>query len=446
MSEAILNQLARHLVDLTLCKSRYDLTDVQWYTERPFWRRTNMKFSRQYKILPDYEIGDKKHGRTLKEIREEAEFLGNILTEYEKTAKAQEMQRAAYLRSHAESLLVRTRMLLGESFSFNEMTQGLYNLTAPAGYQCNQFDTVLEELCQALPGEGSAQERADAFRKRICIPKDRLLAVLTAVTECFHSFSMQNMHITGNSSPRLRVRSLPDSGMVFISILFGYDYDHIQYERNFNLAYPWTVDNVLEYTGHEMEPGHLTYYEKRLQTMIDTGWPEMGIVSLYSPSSAFTEGSARYAAELCFAGSTERKKEFIRELILKPAGMDEGLAEIMPLWQKFVQMKGYAALEVSRKIWDGQWTYEEGLHFMQHYGFAENGQTVTAIEMLMADPGHYVCHDYARDVTEAYFKSASKSTGEQWELYEKLCCSHMSMEEIKEKSFQPAELPGKGFF
>ncbi len=49
--------MAQQLVDLTLCKTRYDAWDLQWYTEGPFWRRTSMRYSREYKIIPDYEIG-----------------------------------------------------------------------------------------------------------------------------------------------------------------------------------------------------------------------------------------------------------------------------------------------------------------------------------------------------------------------------------------------------
>ena len=63
MSEAVLNALAQRLVEMTLSKTRYDLWDLQWYTEGPFWRRTSMRYSREYKIIPDYEIADAKHGK-----------------------------------------------------------------------------------------------------------------------------------------------------------------------------------------------------------------------------------------------------------------------------------------------------------------------------------------------------------------------------------------------
>lgn len=42
------------------------------------------------------------------------------------------------------------------------------------------------------------------------------------------------MHVTGNSMPRVRVRALADPRSDFLSILFGYDYNHLEYERNFN--------------------------------------------------------------------------------------------------------------------------------------------------------------------------------------------------------------------
>ena len=42
MSESVLNNYAQLYVNLVLNKSRYDLWDVNWYTEGPFWRRTTM--------------------------------------------------------------------------------------------------------------------------------------------------------------------------------------------------------------------------------------------------------------------------------------------------------------------------------------------------------------------------------------------------------------------
>lgn len=435
MAEAVLNAMAQQLVDLTLCKTRYDAWDLQWYTESPFWRRTNMRYSREYKMIPDYEIGDAKHGKTLENILDEAGYLIENLEEYKKNASDKEIQRVKYLLDHVKNLHIRTRLLLGEKPSFDQMTNGLYCLVAPP-YNYTNFDDILGEINQALPGFGSVQEKIKRFRKSLSIPPEKLLEVITNSTQVFHDIAVRNMTISGNSMPRVRVRELPDKNMVFLSILFGYDYNHIEYERNFNLLYPWTVVSVVEYVGHEMEPGHLTYFEKRLQTMIDTCWPEMSIVSQYSSSNAFSEGSARHAISISFDNSMDKQVEFEREIIFKNAGIDLGLVELMPLWHKYCKIAGYGKLEASRHLWNNTWTKEKARQFLEQYAFVDKGTGEDAIENLPKDEGHFVAHDYARDVVQEYFDFVSKDVKKQWKLYEQLCCSHMSIREIKDKTFR----------
>jgi len=437
MSEAALNALAGRLVDMTLSKTRYDLWDLQWYTEGPFWRRTNMRYSREYKIIPDYEIADAKHGMTLENIAEESSLLVETLDSYRKTAEKKEKQRAEYLFEHMKHLNLRARMLLGEKLPFDQMTDGLYCLVAPA-YDYSRFDRILEELNQALPGTGTAAWKIQNFRSLLAIPPENLLKVIKTSTQVFHDISVAKMDVTGNSMPRIRVRELPSKDMVFLSILFGYDYNHLEYERNFNLLYPWTVDKVVEYVGHEMEPGHLTYFEKRLQTMIDTCWPEMSIVSQFSSSNSFSEGSARHAISMSFDNSMEKQKDFEREIIFKNAGIDLGLSELMPLWHRYCEIAGYGKLEASRNLWDGKWTEEQAAAFLEQYGIADAGCGLEMVHtMKTEDDGHYVAHDYSRDVVKAYFHSVTEDVDEQWHLYEKLCCSHMSMRGIADQTYRP---------
>lgn len=436
MSEAILNAYAQRLHDMTLCKSREDPWDLEWYTEGPFWRRTDMRYSREYKIIPDYEIAEAKHGMTLGDIASESDQLESDLRSYRMQTQPDEIARTDYLIEHTHNLNVRTRMLLGEKMTFDQMSQGLYGLTAPA-YDYSRFDAIMEDLDAALPGGGSTREKVIAFREKIAIPRESLLAVLKGTTQAFHDLSVQNMEITGNSMPRVRVRELPSKSMVFLSILFGYDYNHLEYERNFNLLYPWTVDRVMDYIGHEMEPGHLTFFEKRLQTMIDTCWPEMGIVSQYSSSSAFTEGSARYAISMCFGHSMVRQLDFERELIFKPAGLDTGLVELMPLWHRFCEISGYGKLEATRNMHDGKWSCAQAFDFLDGYAFLDRGATQEDVRAMLDDPAHFVAHDYARDTVKEYFEAVAPDVQEQWPLYERLCCSHVTMQGILDKTFVP---------
>ena len=434
MGETALNAFGQQLVDLTINKTRYDNWDLQWFVEGPFWRRTSMNFSRDYKQIPDYELGDLKHGKSLKGILDEAKVLHQCLLEYRKTAEKDEMDRVDYLIAHTANLHFRSRMLAGETFTFDEMTGGLYDVVCPET-DFARFDRAREEMAQALSGTGSFVERLERFRNQIRIDPDKLLTVIRGTTQAWHEIAMQNMTITGNSMPRVRVGNLPEKSNVFISILFGYDYNHLEYERTFNLQYPWTVDKIMEYVGHEMEPGHLTCFEKRTQQFIDTCWPEMSIISQHSTSNALGEGSARYAAnDLSFDNSEEKRLEFEKEYILKPSGIDIAVAELLPAWHKFCEEADYGLLEASRNHWDGRWDDATCAKFLEEYGFAAKGEGQNVVSRFLTDdPGHYVAHYYSRDLVRDYFESLNLDIPQQWALYEKLCTSHMTSKDIKEK-------------
>lgn len=434
MGETALNAFAQQLVNLTLNKTRYDNWDLQWFTEGPFWRRTSMNYSRDYKQIPDYEIGDLKHGKSLQGILDEAAVLHKCLLEYKKTADLKEMDRVNYLIDHVANLLFRTRMLCGENFTFDEMTQGLYGVVCPETNP-SIFEAAKEELNNALPGSGEFNAKVDLFKQKIRVKPDALLKVIKGTTKAWHDIAVKNMNVTGNSMPRVRVGELPNENMVFLSILFGYDYNHLEYERTFNLLYPWTVDKVMEYVGHEMEPGHLTCFEKRTQAFIDTCWPEMSIISQHSTSNSLGEGSARYAANnLSFNNSIEEMIEFEKEFIFEPAAMDVGLLELMPAWHKFCEVADYGKLETSRHYWNGDWSEEECIRNLEKYGFVTGTEGVRTVKAFATDdPGHYVAHYYARDLVKDYFNSLNLDIPEQWEVYEKLCSSHMTLKDIKEK-------------
>lgn len=434
MGETALNAFGQQLVDLTLNKTRYDNWDLQWFVEGPFWRRTKMDFSRDYKQIPDYELGQMKHGKSLKGVLDEGQVLHQCLLEYKKTASDKEMDRVDYLIAHAANLVFRSRMLLGETFTFNEMTQGLYDVVCPET-DYRMFETAKEELRQVLPGTGSFDERLADFKQRILVKPEALLKVIKGTTKEWHDIAVKNMDVTGNSMPRVRVGELPTPNMVFLSILFGYDYNHLEYERTFNTLYPWTVDKVMEYVGHEMEPGHLTCFEKRTQAFIDTCWPEMSIVSQYSTSNALGEGSARYAASnLSFENSIDKMMDFEKEYIFEPAGLDKGLLEVMPIWHHFCEIGDYGKLEASRHHWDGEWNSEECVQFIENYGFAMKGEGKNIVNCFTTDdPGHYVAHYYARDLVKDYFESSNLDIAGQWDLYERMCSSHLTLKDIKEK-------------
>ncbi len=434
MSESVLNNYAQVYVDLILNKTRFDPWDLNWFTEAPFWRRTSMKFSRTYKQIPDYEIGDLKHGKSLDDMYEDAKQLAADLANYQKTAPANEQRRAVYLAEHASQLVVRLALLKGEKMSYDEATKGLYDLVAPA-YDYSAFEDIVKDLGSALPGTGSPAEKIRAFRKSIAIPKETLLPVIKQVAKDFHDMSCRYMDLSGQNLPRIRVRELPGA-MQFLSVLFGYDYDHIDYERNFNINYPWSVDNLVECVAHECEPGHFVYFEKRTQAYIDTCWPEMSVVSQHTASNAFSEGAARVAIDMCLENDRQKMTDYEREVIFDICGLDKAKAELMPLWHRYYDVMGYGKLEATRKLWDGVWTLEEAGAFLEKYCFNDLGSGVDTIKKAPDDIGHFCAHNYIKDVVKDFFNDVCPDFRDQFKLYEGLCSDDFSMKDILDHSYR----------
>lgn len=434
MSTAILNSLAQHYVDLTLCKTIYDPWDVYWFADRPFWRRQSMRFSRDYKKYPYVDLGERKEGRTLQDIYDEADFLLSCLELYRKSAAEAELERVDYLIDHVRNLRTRSAVLLGHAMSFDAMTDDCYGLVAPP-YDTAELDAILADLNQTLPGNGTVGQKIREFEKRITIPRDKVPLVLTTASQVFHDYAVQNMDISPNNLPRIRFRDLGGKSD-FFTLLFGYEYDRIEMERIFALDRPFLVDQVVEMIGHEMEPGHLTFFELRLKTMIDTGYPEMQIIAQYSPSSAFSEGAARLAVYMCFDNSLEKLLDFEREIIFENGGLDKGLIECMPLWHRYRFHASYAKLEVTRNRWDKTWTTAEAGAFLERYHLVPVGTGADVADHLAIDDGHFVAHDYSRDVIRDYYRANTPNTAEQWRLYQKLCKSHISMRGIADNSYR----------
>lgn len=432
MSESVLNNYGKIYVDLILNKTRFDKWDLNWFTEAPFWRRTNMNFSRTYKQIPDYEIGNLKHGKSLDDMYADAKQLYKDLQNYE--AEAGETRRHAYLLEQAKALVVRLALLKGEKMSYDEATAGLYDLVAPQ-YDYSKFDEILSELNNALPGTGSASEKVAAFRKSLAIPKDKLLPVVKTVAKDFHDLSCKYMDLTGENLPRIRMRELPGA-MQFLSVLFGYDYNHIDYERNFNLNYPWFVDNLIECVAHECEPGHFVYFEKRTQAYIDTCWPELSVVSQHTAPNAFSEGAARLAIDMCFENDRAKMTDYERDVVFELAGLDKSRAELMPLWHKYAEIMGYAKLEAERNIWDGKWTLQEAGAFLEKYAFNDLGTGMETIQKAPDDAGHFTAHNYIKDVTRDFFNEAAPDFKDQFKLYEDLCSDLFTMKELKDKTYR----------
>ena len=232
---------AKEYVELSMVKRQYDPNDVYFFVDKPAWKRDSLRFSHTCKFAPGTPVPDYPP-RTLQEILTESEALLSCLRVYRKSTVANERMRCDYLIEHTENLHMRTRILLGEKVSYNEMTAQCYGLVSPQ-FDYAAFDNILEKLDVALPQGGTLSERIAAFRARTLIPREGLPAAMNMAVKFFHDSAVRNMGIRDENIPRLRYREL--HGAEFQQTLFGWDYDRFDWERITALDYPYDLDLLL---------------------------------------------------------------------------------------------------------------------------------------------------------------------------------------------------------
>ncbi len=423
---------AKQYVELTMVKLRYDPIDVYFFVDRPFWKRESLDFNHEYKFAPGTPVPDYP-ARSLQEILQESIKLAECLRAYQKiAADVNEEMRCTYLLEHTENLITRTRVLLGEKMSYDEMTAGCYGLITPA-FDYSKFDGILSQLDQVLPSGGTLAERISDFRRKTLIPRSGLPAAMNMAVRFFHDSAVKNMGLRDENMPRLRYRDL--HGTEFRQTLFGYDYDRFDWERTTALDFPYDLDTLISVSCHETDPGHLTFLTFRCMAMVDHCYPELGLNPQYSPSGAFIEGAARMGIELTL-NTPQKYLDFEREVI-KLAGMDEGILSCLPVWDEYLVLSGYGKLEAQRNVWDGRWTREEAVAFLEKYNFLEPGCGDRQFDHMSEDDGHFTSHDFARDVVRDYMDAKCGTIQEKWDMFSLLCQVPLSMKGIQDKTFDP---------
>lgn len=429
-----LDYLAREYVDLHLLKNAYDPIDVYFLADRPFWKRDSLEFSHTEKFAPGVPVREIRV-RSLEELRNEACDLLSDLEKFRKTATGNERVRTEYIIEHTAAVIMRTRILLGEKVTYDEMTRECYGLVAPQ-QEYAVFDEILKDMEEVLPHpELPLTERIEEFKRKTTLPESGLKAAMDFAIRFFHSSAVTNMGIRSDNMPRLRYKKLGGK-KEFTQILFGYDYDKFDWERITALDYPYDIETLISVASHETEPGHLTFFSLRAKAMVDHCYPELGLNPQYSPSGAFIEGAARAAIWMTL-DEEEKYLDFAREII-KRSGMDMGIIDCLPVWDKFKKLSGYAKLEAERNVWNGTWSKEEAVSFLKKYGFFASSAGTEQFDHMAEDDGHFTSHDYSRDVVEAYFNSKCTMTQEKWQLYTNLCQIPVSMRRIADGSFDPS--------
>jgi hypothetical protein len=398
-----MNTIAERYVKLVLALGQHDADYVDAFYGPPEWKA---EAERQKTPLPD--------------IRTSAERLIADIPNLTDADRKDELVvlRRDYLGRQLQALRARVRMLEGAKLTFDEESQALYDAVAPT-HPDAYFEATLEDIAQALPGDGPLVDRYEAFRRRFVVPADRLSRVFDrAIAEC-RARTLPHVQLPANETFTVEyVRGKPWS---------GYNWYQGNYRSliQVNTDLPVYIDRAIDLACHEGYPGHHVYnalLEKHL--VRDRGWVEFSVYALFSPQSLVAEGTANYGIEVAFPGG--ERLAFERDVLFPLAGLDGSQAAAYAQTRALVDRLSYAGNEAARKYLNGAWTRTQTVDWLTRYAMSPAAAAEQRTRFFDTYRSYVINYNLGKDLVKRFVESkegAASQPGRRWQEFVRLLAS-----------------------
>lgn len=352
--------------------------------------------------------------KPLADLKSEAEDLIAVLAGLDlETSGPEWEQRRRFLKRQSEAALARIQMLEGESFSFDEESELLYDAVAPH-LDADTFDTLLADLEAELPGEGTVTERYNVFRDQFIIPPDKLDAVFrVAIEECKQRTAA---HFALPDTESFTLEYVTDKSWS------GYNWYQGKYESliQINTDLPIYIDRAVDLACHEGYPGHHVFnllLEKNL--VVDRGWVENSVYPLYSPQSLIAEGTANYGIHIAFPG--EERVAFERDHLFALAGLDPAQADSYYRILSLAKELSYAGNLAARLYLDGEIEAEAAADLLERYALASPERAAQRIRFIENYRAYVINYNLGQDLVRTHVEVESGGDPEEaWRVFEEL--------------------------
>lgn len=399
-----MNRIAESYVKLVLAVGQHDADYVDAYYGPPEWRT-------------EVEARGK---RPLAEIRSEASALISELEDLGPVDRSDGMIRLRheYLTRQLESLAAKVDLLDGRRMTFDEESKALYDAVSPH-YDEAHFQKIVDQLDEALPGDGPVVEQLDRFRQDFVIPRDRHDAVFqAAIAECRRRTAPHVQLPPGESFEIEYVTDKPWSGYNWFK--GGY---HSIIQLNTDL--PIFIDRAIDLACHEGYPGHHVYNALLEKNLVrDRGWREFSVYALNSPQSLIAEGTANFGIEVAFPGPERIAWESANLFPL--AGLDPTKAAGYYEVQELVQKLTYAGNEAARRYLDGDITREQAVDWMVKYALYTRDRAEQRLRFVDRYRSYVINYNWGQDLVKQYVErqgGTPDNPQKRWEIFEELISS-----------------------
>lgn len=286
-------------------------------------------------------------------------------------------KRLSWLKDQLRAFQERVEIFSGQTKTFDEEAQGLFNVIPPH-YADQHYQDLLNKLDQLLPGKGNLQERLSLLNNRFIIPKDKIDTVFKVVIAEARRRTLDHYALPQNEDFKLEyVTNKPWSG-------YNWYQGNYQSVIQINVDGPIFIERAIDLACHEGYPGHHVYNMLLEQNLYrNKGWNEISLYPLFSPQSLIAEGSANYGINLAFPGN--EKNIFLKKTLLPLAGLDslylDEYLQVLTIMKKLNFLRNDVAARLFNQSIDeaeavrqlmllglmGKESAERNMHFIKKY-------------------------------------------------------------------------------
>ncbi|WP_421763277.1 hypothetical protein [Ekhidna sp.] len=320
----------------------------------------------------------------------------------------------------------KVEIISGKVYSFNEEAKLLYDAEPPA-YSESYFDSLLIDLENVLPGEGSLANRYNAFVNQFIIPKDKLDTVFqVAITE---ARKRTNTYYALPENENFVLEYVTDKSWSGYNYYQGNSQSLIQ----INTDLPIKISRAIDLACHEGYPGHHVFNALLEQNLVNgKGWKEYSVYPLFSPQSLIAEGSANYGIEVAFPGAERIKYE--KEVLFPLAGLDASKADQYYEVQALIGKLSYAGNEAARMYLNGEISREEAAEWMERYQLNEPQRAMQRTRFFDQYRSYVINYNLGKDLVANYIESkggTADNPERRWEVFKELLSNPNTASSIK---------------
>ena len=326
--------------------------------------------------------------------------------------------RRQYLSRQLAAVRARLAMLQGQRFTFDEESRALYDVVAPTHTEA-EFESVLKQLSDRLPGEGTLIERYDRYKQAFVVPAPRLDRVFQEAIRACRERTLQHMELP--ATERFTVEYVTGKSWS------GYNWYQGQYRSliQVNTDLPVYIDRAVDLACHEGYPGHHVYnvlLEQRL--MRERGWVEYSVYPLFSPQSLIAEGTANYGIEVAF--SQADRLAFERDVLFPLAGLDGRKAQEYYDVLALVERLSYVGNEAARRYLNGTMDRDAAAAWLERYAMYPRPRAEQRVRFIDQYRSYVINYNLGKDLVRAYVeKQAGRSAtpADRWRAFTALLSS-----------------------